>query len=334
MLDREWLGRTVETVVEPEIEICDPHHHLWEQPTGRFPRYDVADLHIDTGAGHRVVDTVFIDCASNYRAEGPEHLRPVGETDFVADRAAETDRGGDARIAGIVGHADLDRGAAVEEVLAAHVAAAGGRFRGIRHSAAWDADPAIARSLANPPPDLYQRPSFREGLATLGRMGLSFDAWQYHPQLPDLLDLARAHPDMPIVVNHLGAPLGIGSYSGRRAEVLAAWRPPMAELGQLDNVYLKVGGIGMSRYGMGWEHGENPPGSDDVVAVWGDEMRWCIDTFGPERAMFESNYPVDSESCSYVVLWNAFKKVSARYTPTERDALFATTARRFYRLDR
>jgi predicted TIM-barrel fold metal-dependent hydrolase len=333
MLDREWLSRTVEAVEEPDIEICDPHHHLWAQPTGRFPRYDVADLHTDTGAGHRVLDTVFVECASGYRSEGPPHLRPVGETELVASRAAETDGGDGARIAGIVGHADLDLGAAVEEVLAAHLAAAGGRFRGVRHSAAWDEDPAIARSLADPPPDLYRRASFRRGLATLGAMGLSFDAWQYHPQLPDLLDLARAHPEVRIVVNHLGAPLGIGRYAGRRSEVLAAWRTPMAELAQLDNVHLKVGGIGMARYGTGWERGEDPPGSDDVVAAWGDEMRWCIDTFGPDRCMFESNYPVDGESCSYVVLWNAFKKVSARYTPSERADLFAATARRFYRLD-
>ena len=257
----------------------------------------------------------------------------MGETEYVADRAAETDRRGGARIAAIVSHANLDRGAAVEEVLAAHVEAAGGRFRGIRHSAAWDPDPAIARSHSNPPPDLYRRASFREGLATLGRMGLSFDAWQYHPQLPELVDLARAHPDVPIVVNHLGAPLGIGPYAGRRAEVLEAWRPPMTELAGLDNVTLKVGGIGMARYGMGWEHGERPPGSDELAAAWGDEIRWCIDRFGPSRCMFESNFPVDSESCSYVVLWNTFKKVSAGYTAAERADLFAGTARRFYRLD-
>jgi predicted TIM-barrel fold metal-dependent hydrolase len=332
MLQRDWLSLRPEEAIEPDIDICDPHHHLWAQPTGRFPRYDLDDLRIDTGAGHRVVDTVFIDCASSYRTAGPHHLRPVGETEFVAERAATSEATPGARIAGIVGHADLDRGAAVEEVLGAHLAAGGGRFRGIRHSAAWDADPSIARSLANPPTDLYRRPSFREGLTTLGRMGLSFDAWQYHPQLPDLVDLARAHPDVPIVVNHLGAPLGVGRYAGQRHEVLAAWRSAMAELAHLDNVWVKVGGIGMPRYGMGWEDGERPPSSNDVVAAWGDEMRWCIDTFGPSRCMFESNYPVDGESCSYVVLWNAFKKVSASYGPAERHDLFAATARRFYRL--
>jgi predicted TIM-barrel fold metal-dependent hydrolase len=256
----------------------------------------------------------------------------VGETVYVAAQAAETERRGGARIAGIVGHADLDLGAAVEEVLTAHVEHAGGRFRGVRHSAAWDPDPSIARSHSNPPHDLYRRSSFRQGLATLGRLGLSFDAWQYHPQLSELVDAARAVPGTPIVVNHLGAPLGIGPYAGRRAEVLETWRPQMAELARLDNVHLKVGGIGMSRYGMGWEHGERPPGSDDLVAAWGDEVRWCIDKFGPQRCMFESNFPVDSESCSYVVLWNAFKKVSDGYSAAERADLFAGTARRFYRL--
>jgi predicted TIM-barrel fold metal-dependent hydrolase len=279
-----------------------------------------------------VVDTVFIDCASGYRTTGPEHLRPVGETEYVAERAAETERRGGPRICGIVSHANLDLGAGVEEVLAEHVVAGGGRFRGVRHSAAWDPDPSIARSHSNPPPDLYGRAAFRAGLATLGRMGLSFDAWQYHPQLPALVELARARPEVPIVVNHLGAPLGIGPYAGRRDEVRAAWQPPMSDLAGLENVHLKVGGIGMSRYGLGWERGERPPGSDELVAAWGDDIRWCIDRFGPQRCMFESNFPVDSESCSYVVLWNTFKKVSAGYSPTERADLFAGTARRFYRL--
>jgi L-fuconolactonase len=331
-LARDWLALTPEEAIEPGLEICDPHHHLWAEPTGRFPRYDLSDLRTDTGAGHHIVDTVFIDCASGYRPDGPMQLRPVGETELVANRAARSETTPGARIAGIVGHADLDLGAAVEEVLAAHLVAGRGRFRGVRHSAAWDPDPTIARSLANAPTDLYRRPSFREGLATLGRMGLSFDAWQYHPQLTDLIEVARAHPEVPIVVNHLGAPLGVGSYARRRPEVLATWRTSMSQLARLDNVHLKVGGIGMPRFGLGWEAGVQPPSSDEVVAAWGDDMRWCIDTFGPARCMFESNYPVDGESCSYVVLWNAFKKVSVGYSPAERADLLAATARRFYRL--
>ncbi len=331
-MDREWLARTVEEVLEPELEICDPHHHLWDQPTGKYPRYDLADLRVDTGAGHNVVDTVFIDCATNYRTTGPEHLRVVGETEFVVTRCEESDRTPGARIAVIVSRADLTLGAGIEEVLAAHVEAGKGRFRGIRHAAGWDADPRVPNSHTDPPPDLYLRPESHQGLRTLAGMGLSFEAWQYHPQLGDLVTLARAVPEATIVLNHLGAPLGIGPYAGRRAEVLEAWRPPMAELATLPNVVLKVGGIGMSRYGAGWETQDRPPTSDEVLALWGDELRWCIDAFGPARCMFESNYPVDGESISYVVLWNAFKKVSAGYSAEERAALFRGTARRVYRI--
>jgi predicted TIM-barrel fold metal-dependent hydrolase len=332
-MDRTWLSRTVEDALEPELEIVDPHHHLWSEPVGdRYPRYDLADLRDDTGAGHDVVATVFIDCSSNYYADGPEHLRPVGETAWTATRADESDRTPGARIAAIVSYADLTLGDGVEEVLQAHVAAGGGRFRGIRHIGAWDADERIARSSRNPPPNLYAMPSFRTGMGVLGRLGMTFEAWQYHPQLPEVVDLARACPEVTIIVNHIGAPLGIGPYAGKRDEVMAAWRPPMEQLAALPNTVLKVGGIGMTRYGMGFERNENPPTSDELLAVWGDTLSWCIDTWGPERCMFESNFPVDADSVGYVVLWNAFKKVSARYSPAERAALFAGTARRVYRI--
>lgn len=331
-MNRSWLGLTSEEALEPELEIYDPHHHLWPQPTRNWPRYDLVDLRADTGSGHRVTKTVFIDCASQYRQSGPEHLRPVGETEFVAERAAESERIPGARIAAIVSFADLTLGERVDEVLHAHIEAAGGRFRGIRHAAGWDASPEVPNSHTDPPQDLYDLPSFRAGLEVLGRLNLSFEAWQYHPQLPAVVRLAEAHPDVSIVVNHLGAPLGVGPYAGRRPEVLAAWRPPMQQLAELPNVTLKVGGIGMTRYGLGWETHAKPPTSDELLAAWGDELRWCIDLFGPSRCMFESNFPVDGESCSYVVLWNAFKKVSQGYSPAEREALFRGTAQTVYRI--
>jgi L-fuconolactonase len=331
-MDRAWLALTSEAAVEPDMEIVDPHHHLWPAPTGRYPRYDLEDLRADTGSGHRVTSTVFIDCMASYRTDGPEALRPVGETEFVAERAAQSESTPGARIAAIVSFADLTLGAAVEEVLGAHIAAADGRFRGIRHAGGWDADDAVPNSHTNPPPGLYGMLAFREGAKVLARMGLSFEAWQYHPQLDDVVDLARALPELSIVVNHLGAPLGIGPYAGRRSEVLAAWRPPMEKLAALANVSLKVGGIGMTRYGMGFEDQPRPPTSDELGAAWGDEMRWCIDRFGPERCMFESNYPVDGDSVSYAVLWNTFKKISAGYSDAERADMFAGTARRIYRI--
>lgn len=333
-MDRQWLEATPETVLEPDLEICDAHHHLWPSGTTGRSDYDLEQLWLDTGAGHRVVDTVFIECSAAYLDEGPDRLRPVGETRFVADRAARSERAAGSTIAAIVGHADLTLGDAVAEVLHAHVEAAGGRFRGIRHSAAWDPSPLIPRSHSNPPPQLYDLGEVRRALAVLSSMGLSFEAWQLHPQLDDVVALAMAVPGLTIVVNHLGAPMGIGPYAGRRAAVLEVWRPAMERLAECPNVFLKLGGIGMARFGAGFDTWTRPPSSDELLAFWGEQLRWCIETFGPARCMFESNHPVDAESCSYVVLWNAFKKVSAGYTRAERARLFAGTARDVYRIDR
>ncbi|MFN0026058.1 MAG: amidohydrolase family protein [Acidimicrobiales bacterium] len=332
MLRRDWLALTQEDVLEPELEICDPHHHLWPEPTLRFPRYDLEDLHVDTGAGHRVVDTVFIDCAASYRSDGPVALRPVGETEFVTKRAVRSEQLEGATIAAIVSFADMTLGNDVAPVLEAHVAAAGGRFRGIRHVGAWDASDAIAASHTNPPPHLYRQDTFRTGLSVLSGMGLSFEAWQYHTQLEEVAELAAAMPDLSIILNHIGAPLGIGPYAGKRAEVDPRWRAGMVRLAEFPNITLKVGGIGMSRFGTDFHTWPAPPTSDQLLERWGDQLRFCIATFGPSRCMFESNFPVDSESCSYTVLWNAFKKVSASYSPQERAELFRGTARRVYRI--
>ncbi len=332
MLRRDWLALTSEAVIEPELEICDPHHHLWPEPTSRFPRYDLEDLLMDTDAGHNVVDTVFIDCAAAYRVDGPVAMRPVGETEFVADRAARSEHTAGATIAAIVSFADMTLGPDVRPVLEAHVAAAGGRFRGIRHVGAWDASDAIAASHTNPPPHLYRQDDFRRGLTVLSGMGLSFEAWQYHPQLGEVAELAAAFTELSIVLNHIGAPVGIGPYAGKRTEVEAVWRAAMVHLAAFPNITLKVGGIGMSRFGTDFHTWDAPPTSGQLLERWGDQLRFCIDTFGPDRCMFESNFPVDSESCSYTVLWNAFKKVSAGYSTEERAHLFRGTARRVYRI--
>lgn len=330
-MNRNWLARTSEEAIEPELEICDPHHHLWDVET-MFGIYDIDDLRIDTGAGHNVTRTVFIDCGSNYRVDGPEHLRPVGETEWVAARAARLAESPGARIEAIVSHVDLTLGAAAEEVLTAHVEAGGGLFRGIRHGGARTDDPTVPNFRKQPPAGLLAQDDFIEGAKVLAKMGLSFEAWVYHPQLEDVGRLAAAVPDLTIVLNHIGGPLGVGQYAGKRTEVLDDWRPKMAALATFDNISVKVGGIGMPRYGSGWENDETPPNSDDIVELWGHELRWCIDTFGPDHAMFESNFPVDGDSCSYGALWNAFKKLSVGYSDDERAALFSGTARRAYRI--
>jgi len=326
---RDWLARTVEEPIQADLPICDPHHHLWDLPGDR---YQLAELRQDTGSGHRIETTVFVECGSAYRPDGPEALRPVGETVYAADQAAASaDRGG-ARIAGIVAFADLMLGGAVEEVLVAHERAGGGRFRGVRHRAAWDADrPSRGKSHLTPP-GLLGRPDFRQGIGVLARLGYRFDAWVYHPQLPEVTDLARAFPELPIVVDHLGGPLGSGRYAGRRAEVRAEWRRSMAELAGCGAVTVKLGGIGMEAYGLGWEHGERPPTSEQLAEAWTPEIEFCIEQFGAGRCMFESNFPVDRQSTSYLVLWNAFKRMAAGVSPSERAALFHDTATRFYGL--
>lgn len=330
-MDRTWLAQTVEEAVEPGLDIVDPHHHLWETVT-RYGRYRLDDLLLDTGAGHAVSQTVFIDCGSGYRTDGPPHLKPLGETEYVAAAAEMSRAGSGAEIAAVVSHADLSLGPAVQEVLAAHVDLGRGRFRGVRHSAARAGDDAVPTSRTEPPPGLYLDPDFQSGAASLASMGLVFEAWQYHHQLTEVATLARSLPELSIVVNHLGGPIGVGRYAERRDEVLSVLRRGLGQLARYDNVTVKLGGVGMTRFGPPWVSDERPPSSDMVVGHWGELIVWVIDTFGPDRCMFESNYPVDGETVGYVVLWNAFKKISARYDPGERADLLAGTARRVYGL--
>lgn len=326
-----WLERTREDALAADLPICDPHHHLWDHPKSR---YLLAELVDDTGGGHRVEQTVFVECGAMYRCDGPEAMRPVGETEFVQGIAAQSASGGygPTRVAaGIVGTANLLLGADVVPVLDAHIEASRNRFRGIRHSAAWDASDVIRRSHADPPEAMLLRDGFRAGFACLAPRGLLFDAWLYHPQIPELADLARAFPDTTIVLDHVGGPLGIGPYAGRRDEVFEVWRGHVAELAACANVVVKLGGIAMPINGFGWHKRERPPGSSELADAFAPYFLHCIEQFGADRCMFESNFPVDKASCSYTVLWNAFKRVAADLGEAARAALFRDTARRVYR---
>lgn len=326
-----WLAQVEEEILDPALPICDPHHHLWDYP-GR--RYLLDELLADTGSGHHVVATVFVECASMYRAEGPEALRPVGETEFVNGVAAMSASGryGSTRVAaGIVGFADLALGERVGEVLDAHLAASP-RFRGIRHAAGWDASDAVRNSHTNPPPGLLADARFRRGFAELSPRRLTFDAWMYHPQIPELTALAKAFPDTTIVLDHFGGPLGIGPYSGRRPEVFAAWRLALRALADCPNVVAKLGGLVMPINGFRFHRRERPATSLELVEATGDWYRHAIDCFGVERCMFESNFPVDKQSGSYHVLWNAFKRIAAGASAADKAALFHDTAARVYRL--
>lgn len=325
-----WLDRTREPALEPELPICDPHHHLWEHPGSR---YLLEEFVQDAGSGHRIVATVYVECVQRYRSDGPVALRPVGETEFVHRLTApHQDEAGAMRIAaGIVGFADLTMGAAVMPVLEAHLAASD-RFRGVRYASAWDASPEIRQAHTHPPPGLLREPAFREGFACLARLGLSFDAWLYHAQLGELAELAREFPSVTIVLDHMGGPLGVGPYAGRRKEVFEEWRTALAALARCDNVLVKLGGRTLTLAGFGWHRRDSPPGSEELASAMGPYYAACIDLFGPGRCMFESNFPVDRASCPYAVLWNAFKRLARPYSGPERAALLHDTAARAYRL--
>jgi L-fuconolactonase len=328
----DWLAMVREPVREPDLPIIDPHHHLWDHPGSR---YLLEELLHDTGSGHRVMATVFVECMSMYRADGDAAMKPVGETEFVNGIAAQSASGqyGETRVAaGIVGFADLTLGSAVEPVLQAHIAAAPSRFRGIRHAGGFDASPEVRNSHTNPPADLYRMPKFREGFARLAKLGMSFEAWQYHPQLRMVTELARAFPDTKIILDHFGGPLGIGPYEGHRVEIFGQWKKDIAELAQCPNVVAKLGGINMPVNGFGWNKRPSPPTSDDLVAATREYYLHTIDCFGPARCMFESNFPVDRVSCSYLVLWNAFKKIAAGFNAQEKAAMFHRTAAESYRI--
>jgi predicted TIM-barrel fold metal-dependent hydrolase len=329
-----WLAtQPAEPILEPELPIIDTHHHLWDRPDHR---YLLPELLADLNTGHNVVATVFEECHAMYRAHGPEAMRPVGETEFVTGIAAMSASGryGATRVAaGIVGFADLTLGDRVEPVLEAHLRASGGRFRGVRHSAAWDASPIIGNSRTASDAHLYARPEFRAGLARLAALGLSLDAWQFHPQLPGTIALARACPQASIVACHCGGPLGYGPYAGKRDDVFTSWRADIVELAKCENVTMKLGGMMMRLAAFDYGAATAPPSSAELAGSWGPYIETCIEHFGATRCLFESNYPVEKMGIGYAALWNAFKRITAGASHEEKAALYSGTARRVYHLE-
>jgi predicted TIM-barrel fold metal-dependent hydrolase len=333
---RSWLEKRLpEEALEPDLPIIDPHHHFWH--TLHRGRYFLPDLLADIGGGHRITSTVFVECQAMYRQHGPAEMAPVGEVEFVNGIAAMSASGhyGPCRVAdGIVGYADLRAGAPVRDVLEAEIAAGGGRFRGIRQGAAWDPHESVGKFASRPvPPHLLLDPAFREGFAQLARLGLSFESWQYHPQLADAIDLARAFPDTTIILDHVGGVLGVGPYSGRRQEILASWTKDIAALAQCPNVYVKLGGMGMTSFGFDFPERDVPPSSEELAAAWRIYIEPCIEAFGADRCMFESNFPPDKQSSGYTELWNAFKRITAGASAAQKTALYSGTAATVYRLN-
>jgi predicted TIM-barrel fold metal-dependent hydrolase len=333
-LDRKaWRAQVVEPALDPDLPIVDAHHHIWTtSPAPPWEGYGPDDLLADMRlAGHKVVASVYADSHSNYRSDGPEHLRPVGETEYVHQVGERFRReGGPLACAGIVSTADMMLGAKVGETLDAHMAASP-RFRGIRYMTAIDPDLPPVYGAATP--GLMMTPKFREGFAEVVKRGLTFDAWLFHPQLPELLDLARAFPDAHIVLDHTGGPLRVGRYAERRAEAFAEWRAAMAQVAGLPHVTLKIGALNMNFAAMDAIEADKPFSSEKTAELQHDHVLAAIDLFGPKRCMFESNFPVEMLGISYNLIWNAFKRMSAGFSPDERKELFAGTAIRTYRLD-
>lgn len=334
--NHDWLELRSEEALEPELPICDPHHHLWEVREGATqPCYMLDEILADVSGGHNIVSTVFIECGAQFRQDGPEAFRCVGETEFVnaiAERSASGAHGPTRVAAGIIGTVDLRIGDLSAEVLDAQIAAAKGRFRGIRLGALWHEMPNIRNHRINPPEHLLLREDFRSGFKHLAPRKLSFEVWCCHPQIPDATDLARAFPDTVIVLDHFGGPLGIGQYAGREDEVFEDWKMTIGELASCPNVVAKLGGLNMDVNGYGWETRALPPSSDELLEATRRYFEHMIETFGVDRCMFESNFPVDKFSCSYTVVWNSFKKLTQGYSATQRAALFHDTAARIYRL--
>src|ERR1700761_1727661 len=328
----DWLALRQEEILDPKRPIVDPHHHLWERGG---QRYLIEEIAADIASGHNIIATVYVEARSMYRAGGPEALRPVGEVEFANGAAAMSASGGYGPAvvcAGIVGHVNLLLGEGARAVLEAEISAGQGRFRGIRHSSAWDADADVAGMYATRPKGPLLDATFRKGFAHLAPLALSFDAWLFHPQIGELTDLARAFPDTRIVLDHCGGPAGTGQYAGRRAEVFTTWKASIREIAKCPNVSVKLGGLAMCLLGYDFHERPIPPSSEELAAAWRPYIETCIEAFGPQRAMFESNFPPDKGQCSYQVIFNAFKRIAASFSEAEKNALFSETAKNVYRL--
>lgn len=325
----DWLALVREEIIDPEREIVDPHHHLYN----RGDRvYELAELWNDTGDGHRVTQTVFVECRAGYRTDGPEHMRPLGETEYVLAMAKQSaEDPSQATITGIVSRADL-RHPELDTILDGHEAAGEGLFKGIRQAGAREPHPEGMVIVGAGPEGLYADERFRAGVRRLGERGLTYETWHYHHQNRDFRELAQAVPETTLILAHFGTPLGVGHYAGMQEEIFARWKDDIAAIAACENVVAKLGGLAMPDNGFGWHEADRPPSSDEFVAAQERYYDHAIDCFGPNRCMFESNFPVDRSSISYHVLWNGLKKIAAKYPEADQAAMFTGTARRIYRL--
>ena len=333
-----WLLLNKEEALEPELPICDPHHHLWDRREARYPyqRYLLDELLEDIGSGHNIRSTVFIEAESMWRASGPEEMKPIGEVEFIQGNAAASASGiyGECRIAaGIVGSANLNLGDGVRPVLEALKAASPNRFRGIRHRVTWDPHPEVTAFSPHGEQGQMTGAKFRQGARILADMGMSWEGWMFHHQLPELADFAKSVPELTIILNHIGGLLRIGPYASSDNEVVQSWKDGIAKVAECPNVVVKLGGMGMPIMGFDWHKRDKPIGSVELSKHMTPFIEYCIEQFGTERCMFESNFPVDKISFSYSVMYNAFKRLTKNYTQNERAAMFHDNAVRIYALN-
>lgn len=330
----DWLSQVAEAPLDPGLPIVDAHHHLWKLPheTYLLPEL-LADIAPEAG-GHNIVATVFAECGAMYRPDGPAELRSLGEVEFANGIAAQSASGafGPTRVcAAIFGSVDLMLGREAGRVLDAHMARAPERYRGVRPIVAADSK-GVLDPWPSAPAGMMASAAFLDGARELARRGLSLDIWVFHHQLGEVAALARAIPDLAIILDHIGTPLGMGYYADRQAEVFAAWRSGLSEVAACPNVVVKLGGLNMHFNGFGWHERPRPPTSDELAAANGPYYQSAIERFGPDRCMFESNFPMDKRACGYGVLWNAHKKMTQAFSTHEKALMFRDVAMRIYRI--
>ena len=323
----EWLAQVKEDIVDPERPIIDPHHHLWHD---RGSVYLVTELQADTGSGHNVTKTVFMECGWSYKQDGPKHLKVVGETEAVVKQVKESEKTEGAVISGIVSRADLTLGEEVIEVLEAHQESSQGLFRGIRHAGARAEHPEALSIPGQAPEGLFEDPAFLTGMKVLGKNGFTYDAWHYHYQNKDFSAMVKKAPDTQIILDHFGTPLGVGPYADKKEEIFIQWKEDIKEISKSENVAIKIGGMAMPDNGFGWDTRVTPATSDEFVEAQRRYYLHAIDCFGPERCMMESNFPVDRRSLSYHVLYNGLKKMVSDFSDNETHQMFYGTAERIY----
>ena len=319
-----WNRNFYETVIRLAANETDKRY------VGRpdFVAHDYlpADYAMDA-AGLPITHVVHVEAEWRDR----EGLGPVGETRWLNDLFV----GSAIKLGGIVGFVELERADAAD-LIAAHKQASA-RFAGVRQMLAFDLDQGIMRFC--PRPYLSRDSHWLKGLSLLEQHHLSFDAWFFHHQLDELVVLAKAFPGITFVLDHMGTPIGVGgqfaSYGrteSARDVTLRTWQMHLHELAELPNVMVKLSGLFMPVVGWGYEHRDTPPTQEELLNTAGPLFDFVLQTFGVDRCMFASNFPMDKVSLSLSQLYQFYGALVAHYPEESRRKLFHDNAARIYRI--